>query len=47
MKNSKQEGNKIYPFRPNGEFYFQRGIEAFRNQEMPEALRYLERAAFF
>lgn len=47
LKNSKQEGNKIYPFRPNGEFYFQRGIEAFRNQEMPEALRYLERAAFF
>ncbi|MBC1936874.1 tetratricopeptide repeat protein [Listeria grandensis] len=47
MKNSKKESNKVYPFRPNGEFYFQRGIEAFRNQEMPEALRYLERAAFF
>ncbi|EUJ40439.1 TPR domain-containing protein [Listeria weihenstephanensis FSL R9-0317] len=48
MKNSKkEESNKIFPFRPNGEFYFQRGIEAFRNQEMPEALRYLERAAFF
>ncbi|MBC1433846.1 hypothetical protein HB848_00660 [Listeria rocourtiae] len=47
MKNSKEDSNKIYPFRPNGEFYFQRGIEAFRNQEMSEALRYLERAAFF
>lgn len=47
LKNSKEDSNKIYPFRPNGEFYFQRGIEAFRNQEMPEALRYLERAVFF
>lgn len=36
---------KIYPFYPNGQFYFERGVEAFRDQRIKEAIRYLVRAS--
>ncbi|EMG27752.1 hypothetical protein X560_1595 [Listeria fleischmannii 1991] len=35
---------KVIHFLPNGQFYFERGIVAFREEKMTEAIGYLERA---
>lgn len=45
MDENKKISAKIYPFYPNGQFYFERGVEAFRDQRIKEAIRYLIRAS--
>ncbi|EAE8035813.1 TPA_asm: hypothetical protein GEK33_11880 [Listeria monocytogenes] len=45
MEKDKKTPAKIYPFYPNGQFYFERGVEAFRDQRIKEAIRYLVRAS--
>ncbi|ECQ6354125.1 hypothetical protein F0002_11520 [Listeria innocua] len=45
MEKDKKTSAKIYPFYPNGQFYFERGVEAFREQRIKEAIRYLVRAS--
>ncbi|AHI56903.1 tetratricopeptide repeat protein [Listeria ivanovii] len=45
MDKNKKIPAKIYPFYPNGQFYFERGVEAFRDQRIKEAIRYLARAS--
>ncbi|MBC1831638.1 hypothetical protein HCA41_03030 [Listeria seeligeri] len=45
MDKNKKISAKIFPFYPNGQFYFERGVEAFREQRIKEAIRYLVRAS--
>ncbi|QHE53537.1 lipopolysaccharide assembly protein LapB [Pontibacillus sp. HMF3514] len=35
----------IIPFKPEGEFYFSKGVQAFRKREFDKALRWLKRAS--
>ncbi|WP_239255258.1 tetratricopeptide repeat protein [Listeria ilorinensis] len=45
MKEDKSETAKVIHFLPNGHFYFERGITAFREERMKEAIHYLNRAS--
>ncbi|WP_099222662.1 tetratricopeptide repeat protein [Listeria costaricensis] len=45
MKKDKSDTAKVIHFLPNGHFYFERGITAFREERMKEAIHYLKRAS--
>lgn len=43
-KKRKQVDNKIVPFIPDGDFYFTKGTEAFRNRKFDIALKWMKKA---